>query len=151
MARKRMISPAIWEDPSFNKLAITSRLAFVGMISNSDDDGYLRGDVGSLKRLVFGFDESVEGSWYKDIQTYKNLHFFEIDGEIFVHLLNWDKYQAQRDDRRQPSIYPKCVKCLAGDGQVTAEVSKLSKESKQVSKGYKKFQEAKKTIGKKIN
>lgn len=128
-----MISPNIWEDPSFNKLSRDARLAFVGCISNADDDGYLRGDVGSLKRLIFGFDAAEEEkNWYDELQKYKNLHFYEVDGEVYAHLLNWDKYQTQRDDRKQPSIYPKCVKCQADDGQVTAEVklSKLSKVSK---------------------
>ena len=151
MARKRMISPTIWEDPAFNTLTITARLAFVGMISNADDDGYLRGDQRSLKRLVFGFDETLDDvMWYEALKKYKNVHFYENKGEIFCHLLNWDKYQAQRDDRRQPSTYPQCSICQADDGQVTAKVSKLSKGSKQVSKGYEKFQEAKKTIGKPI-
>jgi hypothetical protein len=154
MARKRMISPTIWEDPNFNNLTVTARLAFVGMISNADDDGYLRGDQRSLKRLVFGFDETLEDlMWYEAIKKYKNLHFYEVNGEIFCHLLNWDKYQAQRDDRRQASIYPVCTSCQAGDGQVTAEVSKLSKDkkvSKEVSGGYKKFLDAKKQIGKQI-
>jgi hypothetical protein len=129
-----MISPSIWEDPSFNKLSITARLAFIGMISNADDDGYLRGDERGLKRLIFGFDESFVNAWYSELQTYKNLHFFDKDGEAYVHLLNWDKYQAQRDDRRQASIYPKCDICRASDGQVTAEVKEV-KEGVEVVKG----------------
>lgn len=130
MARKRMISPTIWEDPTFNKLTRDARLVFIGCISNADDDGYLRGDFGSLKRLIFGFEEDGLSSWYDEIKKYKNLHFFDKDGETYVHLLNWDKYQLQRDDRKQPSIYPKCDRCRADVRQVTAEVSKLSKEVK---------------------
>lgn len=141
MARKRMISPIIWEDPTFNSLSIPGRLAFVGMISNADDDGYLRGDYGSLKRLIYGFDEKAGKDWYQELQTYRNLHFFEVNGESFVHLLNWDKYQTQREDRRQPSVYPLCVVCQADVRQVPAEVSKLSKDklSKEVGKGRLKF------------
>ena len=133
-----MISPMIWEDPSFNKLSRDARLVFIGCISNADDDGYLRGDFGSLKRLIFGFEADGSVDWYEEVKKYKNLHFFDKDGETYCHLLNWDKYQAQRDDRRQPSIYPLCVKCQADDGQVPAEVklSKVSKLSKKVSEEF---------------
>lgn len=135
MARKRMISPNIWEDPSFNKLSITARLAFIGMISNADDEGFLRGDLGSLKRLVFGFDLIIEDlNWYDDIKKYKNLHFYEVDGEVYVHLLNWDKYQVQQRERIQKTLYPKCITCLADAKQMLTEESKLSKESKLSSR-----------------
>lgn len=121
MARKRVIAPSIWEDPSFNKLSIVARLAFIGLISNADDDGYLRGECGSIKRLVFGFDEMTEYDWYGELQNYKNLHFFEENGEEFVHIVKWEKHQVQREDRKVPSIYPKCPLCQADDGQLPAE------------------------------
>lgn len=124
-----MISPAIWEDPDFNNKSRDTRLAFIGCISNADDDGYLRGDYKSLRRLFYGFDDKDDSSWYEELKTLKNLHFFTFNDETFVHLLNWDKYQAQRDDRRIPSVYPQCDICRASDGQVPAEV-KLSKVSK---------------------
>lgn len=138
MARKRMISPTIWEDPSFNKLSVKARLGFIGMISHADDDGYVRADNGSLKRLIFGFDNDIDFLWIEELKTYKNLHFFENNDEIYAHLLNWDKHQTQRDDRKQASVYPECVICLTSDGHLPAEVklskvSKLSKEVKEAS------------------
>src|SRR5438105_2565321 len=108
MARKRMINPTIWEDPAFNKLSVKARLAFIGLISNADDDGYLRGDYRSLRRLIYGFEEKDDEQWLPELKTFKNLHFFEKDDEVFVHLLKWDTHQLQRDDRRIPSIYPLC-------------------------------------------
>ncbi len=126
MPRKRMINPTIWEDPSFNSLSRDARLAFIGCISNADDDGYLRGDFGSLRRLFFGFEEQGVSAWYEELKVYKNLHFYEVNGEMFCHLLNWDKHQTQREDRRIKSVYPLCVICQSVDGQLPAEV-KLSK------------------------
>lgn len=129
MARKRMIDPHIWEDPSFNKLSFAARLLFIGMISNADDRGYLRGDKGSLKRLVFGFDEIKNedmDKYIQELKTMKTLHFFEKEDEEYVHLVKWDEYQAQRPDRIQPSVYPVCDKCQTSDGHLPAEV-KLSK------------------------
>lgn len=141
-----MLSPTIWEDPSFNTLSYQARIAFIGLISNADDFGYLRGDYKSIKRLVFGFDENDNKEWYEKLLNYKNLHFYEVNGETYVHLAKWDTYQNQRDDRKQDSSYPPCPHCQAendtsrtsdgqtraDDGQVPAEVKlsqvKLSKD-----------------------
>lgn len=129
MARKRMIHPQIWEDPSFNRVSRNARLLFIGMISNADDEGYLRADSGSLKRLIFGFDDLLVSDlqqWVDELKTFSGLHFFENNGEIFAHFLKWDDYQKQQIDRIIESIYPRCSICLATDKQLLPEV-KLSK------------------------
>lgn len=130
-----MISPTIWDDPAFNRLSHKARLGFIGMISNADDEGYLRGEYGSLKKYIFGYDKEDDEQWLPELKTFKNLHFYEKDGETFVHLLKWHEYQAQQKERIQKSTFPKCSICLASDKQTLTEVSKLSKESKEVSKG----------------
>ena len=130
MARKRMLDPHIWEDPSFNNISIEARLLFIGMISNADDEGYIRGDAGSLKRLIFGFD-NIDSDTMEDtisqLKGVRSIHFFEYDNEWFAHLLNWNEYQKQQKDRIQASVYPKCSKCVAGEPPLLKEV-KLSKD-----------------------
>jgi hypothetical protein len=118
MQRKRSLNPTIWEDPSVNRMSRDGRLAFVGCISNADDDGYLRGDYGSLKRLIFGFDENDDKKWYEELKNFKGLHFYEVNGEIYTHLVNWEKHQSQKRDRRLASLCPKCPLCRTGGGQV---------------------------------
>lgn len=128
-----MISPSIWEDPAFNKLSIPARLLFIGMFSNADDEGFLRGDVGSLKRLVFGFDMMLPDleKWVMEVMQMKNLHFYEVEGENYCHFVKWDEYQKQQKDRIQDTMYPKCSICLANDKQVPTEVKgSKEKESK---------------------
>ncbi len=140
MARKRMIDPHIWEDPAFNRLSRDARLLFIGMISNADDEGYVRGDTGSLKRLVFGFEEitlqQIEG-WLEELSHIKTLHFYVVDEEQYAHFLKWNEYQKQQKDRIQASTYPKCSKCVADDNQVITEV-KLSKEKLVLNTGDKR-------------
>ena len=122
-----MISPAIWEDPAFNKLSLGGRLLFIGMFSNADDDGYIRGDRGSLKRLVFGFDEIVSlDDWIDEVSRMKNIHFYEVEGEKFAHFLRWKRYQKQREERIQESIFPLCVICQTDVRQMSAEVVESS-------------------------
>lgn len=112
-----MLSPTIWEDPSFNKLSVGGRLLFIGLISNADDFGYLRGDKGSIRRTIFGFDDVTPDlqSWIDEVAAMKNVHFYVVADETYVHLLKWDKYQKQQKDRKQPSEYPMCSKCKAND------------------------------------
>ena len=142
MARKRMIDPHIWEDPGFNSLSHTARILFIGMISNADDYGYIRGDAGSLKRLIFGFDEISKDQvkeHLKEILKLPSIHFFVKDGETYAHFVKWFTYQKQREDRMQSSVYPFCDKCQTGDGQVPAEEKlrevKRSKEKISEEKG----------------
>lgn len=147
-----MISPTIWEDPDFYNKSRNARLAFIGMVSNADDEGYIRGDYKSLRRLIYGFDDTEDSAWYEEMKAFKNLHFYEVDGEMFGHFVKWHDHQIQQKDRILKTTYPKlCSNCLPLAKQPLKEVSKLSKESKQVSnRGYKNFQEAKNRIGKPI-
>lgn len=130
-----MIDPHIWEDPGFNGLSLQARLLFIGMISNADDEGYFRGDAGSLKRLVFGFDDLPKDDvekWLEEISKLPTIHFFEKNNEAFGHFTKWGTYQKQKKNRIQASVYPRCGRCRASVGQVETEVKlrevKLSKE-----------------------
>ena len=156
MARKRMIAPSIWEDPTFNRLSIGARLLFIGMFSNADDEGYIRGDLGSLKRLIFGFDDGISADlekWIEEIKTIKNVHFYEIEEEQYLHLLKWDKYQKQQKERIQPTIYPMCSICVAPAKQVSTQIrlSSVGKVVEVVSKEtkIKKLEEGRKNLIKK--
>lgn len=137
-----MIDPHIWEDPGFNGLSLQARLLFIGMVSNADDEGYLRGDAGSLKRLIFGFDDSITKAdvenWIQEITLIPNIHFYTVGNETFTHFTKWDTYQKQQKDRIQASTYPSCNRCVAGAKQVLTEVSK---EVGQVKKSEEKGSE----------
>lgn len=154
MTRKRMITPSIWEDPEFNALTVKARLAFIGLISNADDDGYLRGDYRSLRRLIFGFDDPDDEEWLAELKKFTSLHFYEKRSESFVHLRNWEKYQNQRSERRQPTAYPVCDKCQTSVRQVPAEVSSVSKEVSSINislkENYNKLLATKNKVGKKV-
>lgn len=122
-----MIDPSIWEDPGFNKLSSNARLLFIGMISNADDEGYIRADAGSLRRLIFGFDDVVSKydvqSYIDELQSMASIHFYDDDGEWYAHFTNWTKFQKLQRDRIQSSLYPMCSKCVADDKQVPTQVS----------------------------
>jgi hypothetical protein len=109
--------------------------------------------------LIFGFDDTDDEQWLAELKQLDTLHFFEKQGESFVHLLNWEKHQNQRPDRRQPSVYQVCDKCPSLVRQMPAEVSKLSKDKEarevsnkdySLSEKYKEVLAGKGSIGKQI-
>lgn len=121
-----MIDPNTWEDPNFGSLTRDARLLFLGLISNADDFGYLRGHPGSLKRLIFGFDDDMSASATQVLlnevaSKITNVNIYKVDGQTYVHLCKWEKYQRQQKDRMVASIFPLCSKCLADAQQVPPE------------------------------
>lgn len=140
MARARMINPNIWDDPSFCELSISARLLYIGMISNADDEGYLRGHVGSIKRLVFGMDDMTTDATQlliNEITTcLHSVHMYTADdGQTYIHLGNWDKYQHQQKDRIVKTLYPVCSKCYACATQTLTKVEEVDKVSRLSSVG----------------
>jgi len=57
MARIRSIKPEIWQSEGFNRLGLHARLLFIGLITQSDDDGRIRASSRGLASLLLPFDE----------------------------------------------------------------------------------------------
>jgi hypothetical protein len=105
MARKRMINPTIWDDPNFVSMTTTARLLFIGLFSNADDEGRIRGNAAYLKKTIFGYDNiSV-----KQIEKIRNEVICKIKNVVlykYIELKKWDVYQKLREDRIQKSDLP---------------------------------------------
>lgn len=98
MARKRMIDPSFWEDPTIGSLSIPARLLFIGMMSHADDEGRLEVEPRYIRRAVFGFDEDVPTgvvvAFLDEIRTTcRGVRFYEVDGRALASFTNWKRYQ----------------------------------------------------------
>jgi hypothetical protein len=97
MARKRMIDPAIWEDPTVGSLSIPARLLFIGLISHADDEGRLDVEPRYLRRAVFGFDDDVScvdvSRYLDEIAQLRGVVFYSVDERRLASLTNWRRYQ----------------------------------------------------------
>lgn len=108
MARKRMISPDIWEDEKFSKLDFVGRLLFIGLITQANDYGKLRGNPTLLKSKIFPYDDkkiNIE----EQLQQLAELGLiivYEVNGEKFIKIKNWFKHQVLtykgKDDIPEP-------------------------------------------------
>lgn len=135
MARKRMISPEIWESQSFGELSILAKVLFIGMISQADDDGKGILSAQLLKSRILPFDElriadvdkalneighnvSVAPGADTDKALNERGHklsvvFYEVDGKHYYLFENWRKWQTI--NRPIPSKLPN-PPCADGEG-----------------------------------
>lgn len=108
MARKRMISPEIWESSSFSKLTDFAKLIFIGLISNADDEGKGKANPGYIRSKLFPNDEERRVTDIKkalsDIALTMSITFYEVNGDSLYHLTNWARWQ--KIDRPTPSKFP---------------------------------------------
>lgn len=109
MARRRMIDPSFWEDPTIGNLSLAARLCFIGMVSHADDEGRLDVDPRYIRRAIFGFDDEITtahvSSYLGEIRDKcRNVVFYEVTGRALACFLNWRRYQyiQKKQDSRLP-------------------------------------------------
>lgn len=108
MARKRMISPEIWESSSFAELTDFAKLVFIGLISNADDEGKGEADAALLKSKLFPRDEKKRAADVKsalsEIARSTSTLFYSVEGHDYYALTTWRRWQKL--DRPTPSKIP---------------------------------------------
>lgn len=108
MARKRMIDPSIWGNEDFAKLSYFSRLVFIGLFSNADDEGRGRANAAFLKSAIFPYDDSlrvadIEKS-LNEIAANMSATFYTHDEKEYYAFDHWSDWQ--KIDRATPSKIP---------------------------------------------
>ncbi|MEW8985568.1 MAG: hypothetical protein AB2401_00855 [Bacillus sp. (in: firmicutes)] len=112
MAEKRMLSKVISISEKVNELPdVFDMLLFTWMIPHTDDFGRMVGSPAKVKALVVPLQS-------KDISEIKaslsRLHaaeliaWYEVDGERFIQILNFDKHQ-QGLHKRTKSKFPEYI------------------------------------------
>lgn len=107
---RRLITSEIWTNEKFGRLDKIGRLLFIGLITNADDDGRIKGSPNFLKAKIFPYDNDVNA---EDIDkcldichTNKLIARYSVNGDSFISLLGWNEHQQIRVDRRKPSLIP---------------------------------------------
>lgn len=97
MPTKRMITPAFWQSESIARLTPLQRLLFIGLFSNADDQGRLRGHPAVIRSVVFPYDdisvEQVEND-LKAIEGIKAITIYESEDKHCIQVTGWWKYQS---------------------------------------------------------
>ena len=97
MARKRMISPQIWESFSFAELSDLAKILFISLISHADDEG--RGIAGAayIKNITFPHDDTRRVADVQkalsEIALHTSTQFYCVEGRDYYCLMSWNSFQ----------------------------------------------------------
>ncbi len=97
MPSRRMIDPGLWQSYTMAKLTRNQRLLFIGLFSNADDQGRLKGHPLFIRSVVFPFDDIALDEIERDlaaIEAIGSIQPYKMDGEIYIQLVGWWDYQA---------------------------------------------------------
>ena len=151
MARKRVISPEIWQSEDFSRLSTLAKLIFIGMFSNADDEGRGRGKAVYLKSIIFPYDEAIRvtdiDKALSEISSNMSVIFYTYNENIYYELTNWNKWQ--KVEKPQSSIIPafdendETIQRLFDDCSATCRgrVSPKRKEEKRKEENRKEIEE----------
>jgi hypothetical protein len=110
MARKRMIEPELWTDEQVSNLSRDARLLFIGLISNADDEGRLKGTPRYLKAVIFPYDDigaSLIDSWLNEVISQNLVIRYNVNGDEYLVLPSFLKHQTI--NRPSPSRLPEPI------------------------------------------
>lgn len=97
MARRRMLSPEIWESETFGSLSLLGKIIWIGMISNADDEGIGRAQSNYLKSRILPYDELRVADIDKaliEIGQKMSVTLYEVDKNKYYSLNNWLEWQS---------------------------------------------------------
>jgi len=104
-----MIDPSIWQDEGMAELTPRQQLLYIGLFSNADDDGRIKGSPAALRLALptvypgTPLDE-VAHDVAAVLNAFRQLVRYEADGRIYIVFRNYRQWQ--RIDKPSPSILP---------------------------------------------
>lgn len=107
---RRMITPEIWTNEKFGELDLIGKLTFIGLITNADDDGRIKGNPNHLKVKIFPYDFGITPDMVNQAvdrcHELKLIIKYSVNGGDFIYLCGWQEHQQIRKDRYHPSTLP---------------------------------------------
>lgn len=109
MAERRMLSKTISTSRKVNRLPDRSALLYTWLIPHTDDFGHLEGDAISIKAKIVPMRSVSEQEVQQDLDLMVQnelIQIYEIKGEKYIEILNFDSFQTFRSDRPRRAEYP---------------------------------------------
>ena len=98
MARTRTIKPEFWTDEKIGSLPLGARLLFIGLWTQADDYGVVKGNAVLLKSLIFPYDEELKASqvqeWLQSLVAVKALIPIKYNDEQYYYIRTFKKHQV---------------------------------------------------------
>ncbi len=107
MARIRTVKPDLWHSEDLADVSLEARLTFIGLITQADDDGRMKGSPRRIKGKVFPYDSFTPGQvdgWLTELADQGLIVRFEHSGSEYIELPTWHKHQ--KINRKTDSALP---------------------------------------------
>lgn len=106
---RRLVTSRLFQNDKVATLDFAGRYFFIGVITNADDDGRLKGSIKFLKANIFPYDNVSE----EQILIYRDechklgiIYYYNVNGAEVIMLPGWVEHQNIRGDRYKPSTLP---------------------------------------------
>jgi hypothetical protein len=96
VARIRTVKPDIWKSEQISDVSIEARLTFLGLITQADDYGRMKGSPKLVRSLVFPYDEyTVQNitEWLRELHENDLIRWYTVKGKQFIELPTWGDHQ----------------------------------------------------------
>ncbi len=109
MARKRMIDPSLWTDEGMAALTPRQQLLYIGLFSNADDEGRLKGSAAAIRLMLPAVYADtavaeVEADVVAVLGSMRQLVRYEHEGRQYLAFRNYTAWQ--RIDKPTASVLP---------------------------------------------
>ena len=109
MARIRTLKPEFFRSRSLAKCGVWSRLTFQGLWAEADDHGHGIADALLLKGSIWPLDKNIDANEVEmhliELADTGHITLYEVEGERFYEVINWEKHQAAAY-RRGQALHP---------------------------------------------
>lgn len=123
--RIRTIKPEFWQDEKIASLPFITRLVYISLWNESDDEGRLRGNPVYLKSVLFPYDDIDMAKELVSLRLHGMVNEYSVRKQSYLFLPNFSKHQ--RINRPSASRLPSPF-----DDEV--ESPKKTKKKKQFTK-----------------
>ena len=92
-----MVKAEFWDDEKLSTISRDARLTFIGLWTNSDDYGVVKGHHSWLKNKIYPYESiNVETfqKWLGELEKILCIIPFDAEGEKFYYIRNFDKHQV---------------------------------------------------------
>uniref|UniRef100_A0A6M3JSB6 Uncharacterized protein n=1 Tax=viral metagenome TaxID=1070528 RepID=A0A6M3JSB6_9ZZZZ len=140
MARGRIIKPEFWDDEKLGTISLSARLTFIGLWSNSDDYGVVKGHSSWLKNRIFPYDDIKKADFEKWLAELENISVvipFDHNGEKFYLIKHFSDHQ--KVDKPSKTRNPEPPDNILKDStKISEDSTKISEDSTKISEDSEK-------------
>lgn len=100
MARTRQVKPSFFVNEDMVELPFHTRLLFIGLLTIADRRGILEDRPKKIKMALFPADNLDIDQSLSELDRYKFIHRYEVDGVGYIHIVEFVKHQNPHKDEK---------------------------------------------------